>query len=546
LFRLRHIYIPILLSLISFSITIAQEWKNYPFTPEGSLISFPTDEGWHPDEDIEWWYIAGHLEGTTSGTPYSFMLTYFYFPVDTMGFSFDGFRILNVSNDQTGVFHSETMVLNFDSLATDQLFIDARLFNFVDEYWRHREEPAGTLLPFEYELSARAGENALSLTMVSQKPPLIPGDDGLFDQGAESYTYYYSLTENRVEGMLTFEGDSEGVSGTAWIDRQYGNFNPHSREKYEWFYLQLSNGMDLNIWNLFTTENIQPAHPAYKHVSVYVDSSRQYTTHDFALERLSWAKMPETENCYAQKWKLTSEQNQMDLTISTLHHNSEVEIPLNFFEGAVSATGTVNGVPVTGRGFAELLKTYEAPRLKITAPGKEWNENHPIRWELLNPDDGLPLFYDLSYSFDEGNTWLLIAGEISDTFYLWNDHPLVNGDSCLFKVFAYTADKTLKGADVTEWSCNYDDQYTGNKLQKETSSSQSEFRVYPNPVRETLWIDRGEMNVIYYRIRNLAGQLIKSGTSTDGSIPVGTLESGVYSLQLFSSVYLSTQHFFKE
>ena len=544
--RLRKTYIPVLLFLLAFSVTRAQEWKNYPFTPEGSLISFPTDEGWHPDEEIEWWYIAGHLEGTTSGTPYSFMLTYFYYPYDTLGISFDGFRILNISNDQSGAFHTETMVLNYVDLATDHLHIAANLLNGVSEYWVHKEEPAETLVPFEYELSAIAGENVLFLSAVSQKPPLIPGDDGLFDMGSSSYTYYYSLTENIVEGTLTFEGESEPVTGSAWIDRQYGSFNPNTREKYEWFFLQLSNGMDLNIWELFTMENMQPDLPAYKHISVYVDTGTQYTSYDFELKQLSWAKMPQTENCYAQTWKLTSELNQIDLSISTLHHNSEVEIPFNLFEGATTATGTVNGVPVTGIGFAELLKTYEAPRLKITLPGRMWNENLPIQWEVQNPDEGRPLLFDLSYSSDEGSTWIPVSEGISDTLYYWNDHPFVNGDSCLFKVDVYTSDHSLEGSYTSEWATRYNNQYTGIAPVNTHNLSQSDLWVYPNPAGESLRVRTEDSGEILYQIRDLTSRLLDEGTSIGGVIRIGNLKRGIYLIQLKSSDHLSVQRFMKE
>jgi len=474
------------------------------------------------------------------------MLTYFYYPDDTFGVSFDGFRILNISNDQTGVFHTETMVLNFSDMATDHLHIDANLLNGVSEYWVHKEEPAETLVPFEYELSATAGENAIELSTVSQKPPLIPCDDGLFDMGGSSYTYYYSLTESIVVGTLSFEGESEAVSGSAWIDRQYGTFNPNTREKYEWFYLQLSNGMDLNIWELFTTENMQPDLPAYKHISVYVDTATQYTSYDFELKQLSWAKMPETEHYYAQTWKLTSELNQIDLSISTLHHNSEVKIPFNLFEGATTATGTVNGVPVTGIGFAELLKTYEAPRLKLTFPGKMWNENFPIQWEVLNPDEGRPLLFDLSYSSDEGSSWIPVSEGISDTLYYWNDHPLVNGDSCLLRVDGYTSDHSLKGSDTSEWATHYNDQYTSIVPVNTDILSQSYLWVYPNPAGESLRVRTGDPGEILYQIRDLTGRLLDERINTGGAIRIGNLKRGIYLIQLKSSDHLSVQRFIKE
>ncbi|MCD4709929.1 MAG: T9SS type A sorting domain-containing protein [Bacteroidales bacterium] len=546
--RIRHIYIPAILFLIAISGTLrAQAWKVYPYTPDGSLVSFPVDEGWHPDEAIEWWYIAGHLEGTASGTLYSFMLTYFYYPGDTLGISYDGFRVLNLANDDTGEFHTETMpVRSYNDLATDHLHIDALLLNNVTEHWMHKEEPDGTLIPFEYELSATSDQGAIALSTVSQKPPLIPGDDGLFDQGADSYTYYYSLTENLVEGTLTFEGSSEEVTGSAWIDRQYGTFNPNTGEQYEWFYLQLSNGMDLNIWNLFTPENQLPDHPAYKHISVYVDSSTQYTSHDFKLERLSWAKMPVTENCYAQEWRLTSETDQLDLTFSTLHHNSEVEIPFNFFEGPTTASGTVNGTPVTGVGFAELVKSYEAPQIRITRPGKEWNRDFPIQWEVQNPDDGRPLLFDLEYSSTGEEPWSAIATEISDTLFYWNDHPFVNGDSCWFRVEGYTADKTLQGSAVSSVSARYDDQYTSIDQTDGVDMKRASPTIYPNPAGDMLWLHPSGEGYQSYSVSDLTGRLLLEGSLTGEGIHIGTLERGVYLFLLERPGLTSVQRFIKK
>ncbi|MCD4709618.1 MAG: T9SS type A sorting domain-containing protein, partial [Bacteroidales bacterium] len=477
----------------------------------------------------------------------SFMLTYFYYPGDTLGISYEGFRVLNLANDDTGEFHTETMpVLSYNDLATDHLHIDALLFNNVTEHWMHKEESDGTLIPFEYELSATSDQGAIALSTVSKKPPLIPGDDGLFDHGAASYTYYYSLTENLVEGTLTFEGSSEPVTGTAWIDRQYGTFNPNTDEQYEWFYLQLSNGMDLNIWNLFTPENQLPDHPAYKHISVYVDSSTQYTSHDFKLERLSWAKMPVTENCYAQAWRLTSETNQMDLSFSTLHHNSEVEIPFNFFEGPITATGSVNGSPVTGVGFAELLKTYESPQIHITRPRWEWNRDFPIQWEVQNPDDGRPLLFDLTYSITGEGPWSTIATEINDTLFYWNNPPFVNEDSCWFRVEGYTAHKTLQGSVISTGAIIYNDQYTAIDPPDELIIEISSPTIYPNPAGDMLWIHPSGEGYQSYSVLDLTGRILLEGSVTGEGIDIKNLEGGVYLFLLKGLRLTSVQRFIKK
>lgn len=491
--------------------------------------------------------MAGHLEGASSGTHYSFMLAYFYYPVDTFGVSTKGFRILNLSNDDTGVFHTETMpVLNYEDLATDQMHIDARLYNGVSEHWFHKEETGGILIPFEYELSATANQGGISLDAISQKRPLIPGGDGLFDQGASSYTYYYSLSDILLEGSIRFEGSSEEVAGTGWIDRQYGSFNPNTEEAYEWFYLQLSNGMDLNIWNLFTAEKKLPDDPAYRHLSAYVNEDTQYTIHDFQMERTSWAKMPVSENCYARSWRLTSDRDQLDLNFSTLHHNSEVPYPFPFFEGPVSATGTVNGSPVSGIGFAELVNKYESPEIRLIRPGKFWNENFPIQWILENPDDGRPLVYDLAFSSDQGSFWIPISEGISDTLFYWNNHPLVNGDSCLFRVEGYTADTTLQGVFTASTHTLFDDQY--NQSNEEALLA---FHIYPNPVKNTLWIGwdsdfPGMGDVISFQIRDLAGRTMIRGSLLSLEIDVSKLSSGVYTITLQIPKGFVNQKFLKE
>lgn len=524
----------------------SQEWKAYPYTPEGSLISFPADEGRHPNETIEWWYMAGHLSGESTGTSYSFMLSYFYYPGDSLGLSYEGFRILNLANDDTGEFLTETMpVRSFQNLATDHLHLDVLLFNQVQEYWVQREEPAGTRIPFEYEVSASAAQGAIALTSVLQKRPLIPGGDGLFDQGASSYTYYYSLTDMQITGSISFKGSTEEVRGTAWIDRQYGNFNPNTGEKYEWFFLQLSNGMDLNIWNLFTPENLLPDQEAYKHLAVYVDENTQYTEHEFSLERLAYACLPASGNCYAQQWRLTSDMNQLDLVITTLHSNAEVVLPFIFFEGATSVSGTVNGAAVTGKGFAELLKRYVAPQPSIVAPKERWNSSVPITWTVKDSDQGRPLLFDLEYSTDQGGSWLPVVVELSDTFYHWNNAPLVPGDSCLFRVSGYTADHVLEGSYVNPVFTQFE--------YPNTSGNQDHvpgFRIYPNPADKSLRIPwesgRSQNGEIPYRILDYLGRQVLSGILTEGEIDVGLLSTGFYLLILQTTDESVSQVFIKQ
>ncbi|TFH33516.1 MAG: carotenoid 1,2-hydratase, partial [Bacteroidia bacterium] len=373
-----------------------QAWKSYPYEPDGSLIKFPVDEGRHPSEPIEWWYTAGHLTGATTGKHYSYMLTYFYTPQ----YIFDGFRILNICDDDIGLFIDDTKALNYNVLSTDRLNIEADIFQGGIETWHNKTGSGGSPLPFEYLISAQSGSGTLNLVYDALKPPLILADNGYLNLGSGDYSYYYSQTKNAFTGSITFNGVTENVSGTSWIDRQYGTFNPSSGQEYEWFSVQLSNGMDFNIYNIFTADDEIPATQTFKIFSAYIDESDQYTISDFEIERLGYSYMPDSLRCYSQNWRITSPINNVDIIVSARHPNNEVALPFRFYEGSTTVTGTVNGIDVTGIGFAELTHSYEKPVIAIGNASDRWTISTPITWQTGNPDDGNPLRYDLEYSID--------------------------------------------------------------------------------------------------------------------------------------------------
>jgi predicted secreted hydrolase len=522
----------------------SQEWKKYPYSPQGSVISFPADEGRHSEELIEWWYTAGHLIGRSSGTRYSFMLTYFYYPA----FGYDGFRILNLGNDDTGQFYQETTAVNYNIMAEDSLNINATTFGGILEYWTNKTDMDDNKIPFEYILSAESAKGTIVLDYVSEKPPLIVGDDGYFNQGSQSYTYYFSLTKNNVTGTLTIDGVTENVTGTAWIDRQYGSFNPLTEENYEWFYIQLSNDMDLNIYNLFTRDRQLPDTATYKHMSVYVDTITQYTTHNFEIERLSFYCMPDSVMCYSQKWRLTSSQNNIDLIIETLHNNSEVQLPFRFFEGPTRVSGTVNGFPVSGVGFAELLHSYEKPILAITYPSKEsWTSARALSWDIENPDDGRPLLYDLEYSINEKETFNIITRGLQETFFYWTDPSILPGSGCWFRVTAYSKDSTLNNTVISTASSIFDPTLTAVDTRIKAVSITDMINIYPNPADEILFLDlKKDRAFKNYMIIDVFGRTIINEEITSNQriqININFLSPGIYFLGLSSGSDISLSKF---
>ncbi|HRP33760.1 MAG TPA: lipocalin-like domain-containing protein [Agriterribacter sp.] len=498
-----------------------QDWKTFPYQPAGSAVSFPKDEGRHRSEPIEWWYNSGQLKGVRSGKTYSYMLSYFYYPAS----SFDGFRILNIADDASGEVYQETRPLNYTTLSTTHLDIQAAVYGRSNEIWKNNVDGNGKLIPFEYTIKASSTAGGLNLNYKSLKRPLLLSNDGYLEQGLTNYTYYYSQTGNAVTGTLTLKGITEEVTGTCWIDRQYGNFNPLSGEKYEWFQLQLSNGMDINLWNIFTAQQTIPANEKYRILAAYVDESTQYTISDFNIERLAYSWMPDSAMCYSAKWRLTSSKNKLDLTITTKHDNSEIKLPFRFFEGATTVSGTVNGQAVTGVGFAELLHSYEHPELMIKNPdGGIFDAALPIRWQLLNPDEGRPVTYDVEYRVKGSTTFQPVAQGVKDTFYLWNNASL-SGDSIWFKITARSIDDKLKGVVVSA---------TPSAIRQQNGDSVY-IKVFPNPVENTLFVLSSlPANSTQGKIVDINGRVVRviPGNLLSNEIDVSFLPPGVYFLRI--------------
>ena len=106
------------------------------------------------------------------------MLSYFHSPISI----FDGFRIFNISDDDQGIFYTETQALNYNILAHDSLNIEARILSGGTEKWHNKTDAMGKSLPFEYKISAASSGRAVNLEYNALKPPLILADSGYFYQ----------------------------------------------------------------------------------------------------------------------------------------------------------------------------------------------------------------------------------------------------------------------------------------------------------------------------------------------------------------------------
>lgn len=514
---------------IFISTLYSQDWKIYPYQPENSFINFPKDEGRHDNEPTEWWYTFANLKGNETGIDYTVMLTYFY--RDTL--IFDGLRILNISNETTGEFYHDALPVNYKNNSIEHLELEAEIFSKNrTEYWKTNRDDNGDLIPFNYSLHSKSDFGEINLNYDVIKRPLILCDSGFLHQGYKNYTYYYSFTEIDVTGELTLNGVTETVTGTAWFDKQYGNFHPEVEEKYEWLSLKLSNGIDINLWNIFNLSNQVPDNPKYRLFNCYINDSTTYNTSKFTIERLGYFYSPDSSRIYCKKFRIIEDELNLDIIVEVSNSNCEAIIPFPFYEGPITIHGTVGGEIVNGYGFGEILHTYAHPQLEIIEPNQSWNINIPIKWTIKNPDEGRPLFFDIIAQNENDESYKYLAKGIQDTFYQISTNQLALDSAYSFTIMARSIDTLLVDTIRTGY-------FYPNSIHE--LDCQNSYDIYPSPFTNNITIksknnelSNGDLIIIHsndgkqvykYKLRN---------TMNEFNIDLGAIESGIYIVNIIN------------
>lgn len=300
--------------------------------------SFPVDEGSHADSLIEWWYGNFTLK-CPCGHEYGVMVAYFKPPL----------RILSISDIDNQVFyHDISLAGSENEYAEGNLDLN---WGNADRWWR--TDPNNPT----YRLASVGAEIALNLDLVSEKPPLLVGGDGLI-VWINKGSHYYSLTRLRVEGDLEIKGVTIPVEGIGWMDHLWGDFQVN--RGWDWFSVQLDNEAELIFWQIVNEDESVDSGD----LTVYFPDETLFNTHDFTLQKLETWISPHSGRSYGTRWRMVEEKNDIDLTIEARFDDQEIEgmdfIPITtFWEGNTLISGTFQGKPAAGVGYAELPRPWK-------------------------------------------------------------------------------------------------------------------------------------------------------------------------------------------
>ena len=311
-------------------------------------LTLPADEAPH-DFQTEWWYWNLHINEATASTqvpipaPGQFAIHYVLFQVQEQETN----RTLYVAHvgladAVRGTYHSAERVLAADSPATD--------FDFALGKWLMAAGPQQG----SYRLRASAGDVVFDLQLRAVAQPLLHNGDGLVDFEEAGVTYYYTLPRLAVAGTIAVAGRDLTVAGTAWMDKQWGNFQP-LQLSWDWASVQLDSGYDLMLTKLRDREdNLLAAYGTLGRGG----AGTHLGPNDFTLEPVhghDWVS-PVTGFRYPTSWRLAVPGEAIDVTLTALVEEAEFRsnvLGVVYWEAGMEVSGSHTGqafVELTGRG----------------------------------------------------------------------------------------------------------------------------------------------------------------------------------------------------
>jgi predicted secreted hydrolase len=224
--------------------------------------------------------------------------------------------------------------------------------------WSVVEVPAAQSadLPLHWQLQAADGDYELRLDLRGVQPPVLNGAAGLSRKadapGAASY--YYSMPRLQATGAVRRQGVSLPVSGTAWLDREWGSGSLGvDQQGWDWFALDLSDGGSLMFYALRDRDGRRDRHSA----GTFVDAEGHATpllSDDVQITVQRHWSSPRGGQ-YPAQWELQVPSQQLQLNVTPLLADQELSTQPRYWEGAVRVTGERHGAPVSAQGYVELV-----------------------------------------------------------------------------------------------------------------------------------------------------------------------------------------------
>jgi predicted secreted hydrolase len=334
----------------------------------GYRYEFPRDFFSHPAYQTEWWYYTGNLQAA-DGHKFGFELTFFRSavsrdnskssPWEVRDLYFAHFAVSDL--DGKKFFHTERTNRSGPGIAgADET--QQRVWNGNwSVVWKDNSK----------HLTALAYQFSIQLSLRSQKPPVIHGENGVSQKspGEGRASHYFSETRLRAAGAIEIESKKYDVTGLAWMDHEFFTEQlAPDQVGWDWLSLQLSDNTELMLFHIRRKDGSIDPYSA----GTFVDTqgrSRHLKSSDFQLEPAGefWTS-PVTGAKYPIHWKIRVPSLGIALETSTPLASQELagsgaanaKLSPNYWEGAIFLIGKKAAEELRGSGYLEMTG-YDRP-----------------------------------------------------------------------------------------------------------------------------------------------------------------------------------------
>ena len=134
------------------------------------------------------------------------------------------------------------------------------------------------------------------------------------------------------------------------MDHQWADVS-YSQDTWTWFSIQLENNLELVCFE-YVEDNTKTYLAS---ISLPDGQARHFTNITIKALDESW-KSEKTKNVYQLSWQIEIPDQKINLIVKPLIKNQEMVFgAINYWEGPMAVTGSVNGQAVSGQGFLELV-----------------------------------------------------------------------------------------------------------------------------------------------------------------------------------------------
>ena len=229
------------------------ETQGFAPVVQGLSLAFPRDHGAHPDFRIEWWYLTANLRDS-SGASYGAQWTLFrqamISGMEEAGWDSRQFWMGHAAvTSASGHHFAERLARG----GIGQASVEAIPFDAWIDSWEMRAGDrfsAANVSPLN--VSAAGADFEFSLELNSERPLVLQGDAGYSKKSERGQaSYYFSQPFFSATGFLTLHGKPIGVSGQAWMDREWSSQPLATNQTgWDWLSLHLESGEKVMLFRL--------------------------------------------------------------------------------------------------------------------------------------------------------------------------------------------------------------------------------------------------------------------------------------------------------